>query len=80
METAPRYKIGDPHPTQKYLVFVEYCDQGHAIWTSVFGDTDAPYRLATKNGQYPPLCRCRSARTQDSGLCGRGEVDETVLR
>ena len=61
MNTILRYKTGDSHPTEKYLAFVEYCDQGHAIWTSIFGDTDAPYRLATKSGKCLPHCTCGSA-------------------
>ena len=77
MEIAQRYKTGDPHPVEKYLAFVEYCDRGHAIWTSIFGDIDAPYRLVTKNGQYPPLCRCASAHTRDSGAFAHLLGDET---
>jgi len=60
------YKTGDPHPTEKYLAFVEYCARGHEIWTSVFDDLDAPNRLVTKSGQYPPPCKCRSIRNEGS--------------
>jgi hypothetical protein len=77
METIQKYKTGDPHPVEKYLAFVEYCDRGHAIWTSIFGDTDAPYRLAMKNGQDPPRCRCTSTHTSDTGSILRVQLDET---
>lgn len=77
METVLKYKTGDAHPIEKYLAFVEYCDQGHAVWTSVFGDPDAPYRLVTKSEQHPPLCRCRLTRTQDSAAFAPREEGET---
>lgn len=66
-ETAiPRYKTGDPHPVYNLLAFVEYCDQGHEAWTSVFDDPNAPYRLASKSGEYPPHCRCKSSRNESN--------------
>jgi len=52
-----KFKTGDSHPTCNQLAFVGYCDDGHPIWTSVFGDPDAPYRLAKLNGQCLPCCR-----------------------
>ncbi len=51
------YKTGDRHPVHNLLAFVGYCEEGHEIWTSVYGDTEAPYRLAKLNGQRPPCCR-----------------------
>jgi hypothetical protein len=60
---AKKYQTGNPHPTEKLLAFVGYCDQGHEIWTSVFGDTEAPYRLAKLNGQYPPCYKCKRLHT-----------------
>ena len=56
------YKTGDTHPIHNLLGFVEYCENGHAIWTTVVDDADAPFRLARKNGQHPPPCTCRKSR------------------
>jgi len=50
--TKPRkYKTGDPHPVHNSLAFVEYCEHGKEIWTSVGGDSEAPHRLAKLNAQ-----------------------------
>ena len=45
------YKTCDPHPHHKFLAFVEYDELGHGVWTSVYGDIEAPYRLAKLNAQ-----------------------------
>jgi hypothetical protein len=42
---------GDQHPFHKFLAFVEYGEQGEKIWTSVYGDTEAPYRLVKLSAQ-----------------------------
>jgi len=49
--TKKFYQVGDTHPHHKFLAFVEYDEQGHGVWTSVYRDTEAPYRLATLNAQ-----------------------------
>jgi hypothetical protein len=49
--TDRRYKTGDRHPELNQTAFVEYDENGHEIWTSVYGDTEAPYRLANLNAQ-----------------------------
>jgi hypothetical protein len=44
------YKTGDPHPTLNLLAFVEYDPETkRPVWTSVYGDKAAPYRLAKWN-------------------------------
>jgi hypothetical protein len=45
------YKTGDMHPVHNFTAFVEYDESGREIWTSVYGDTEAPYRLANLNAQ-----------------------------
>ena len=78
-----KFKTGDPHPTERYLAFVEYCDKGHAIWTSIFDDTDAPYRLATKSEQCPAPCRCMTIHRQNSGssvLLPLAEIERQQVR
>jgi hypothetical protein len=45
------YYTGDQHPFHKFLAFVEYGEQGERIWTSVYGDTEAPHRLLKSNAQ-----------------------------
>jgi hypothetical protein len=49
--TGHAYRTGDRHPTDNLLAFVEYCEEGHEIWTSIGGDIEAPYRLANLNAQ-----------------------------
>jgi hypothetical protein len=46
-----KYKTGDLHPELNQTAFVEYDENGHEIWTSIYGDTEAPYRLANLNAQ-----------------------------
>lgn len=41
-----QFKMGDIHPIHKRLAFVEYEEDGSAIWTSIAEDKSAPYRLA----------------------------------
>lgn len=41
------YKTGDSHPKWNSLAFVEYDPAtGKPVWTSVYGDSEAPYRRA----------------------------------
>jgi hypothetical protein len=41
---AAAYKTGDPHPVHNSLVFVQYNPCGQEVWTSIAGDSEAPYR------------------------------------
>lgn len=47
--TDRKYKTGDMHPELNQTAFVEYDENGHEIWTSVYADKTAPYRLASLN-------------------------------
>ena len=50
-EKGQQYKTGDRHPTHNLTAFVEYDEEGHEIWTSIGGDSEAPFRLASLNAQ-----------------------------
>jgi hypothetical protein len=63
------YQVGDPHPHHKFLAFVEYDEQGHGVWTSVYGDTEAPYRLAKLNAQRRAAGTRISPHSEDSQAC-----------
>jgi hypothetical protein len=39
-----RIKPRDPHPVHNSLVFVQYNPCGREVWTSIAGDSEAPYR------------------------------------
>src|ERR1017187_8365957 len=56
------YQTGDPHPKFKSLAFVEYCDDGHAVWVSISEDSEVPFRLARASGLHPPPCSNPSDR------------------
>jgi hypothetical protein len=45
------YQAGDRHPVLHYVAFVDYCEHGEESWTSVYSDTEAPYRLAKASEQ-----------------------------
>jgi hypothetical protein len=45
-------KTGDPHPLWKFAAFVEYDEiTGKEVWCSVYGDSEAPCRLAKMSEQ-----------------------------
>jgi hypothetical protein len=48
-----RFQTGDPHPNPAFNLtrFVEYDALDRPVWTSVYGDSDAPFRLANLNAQ-----------------------------
>lgn len=50
---AGRYETGDPHPNPAFNLtrFVEYDELDRPVWTSVYGDSEAPYRLAALSEQ-----------------------------
>ena len=60
---AKRFKTGDPHPVHNLTAFVEYDEQGKEWWTSVYEDSEAPYRLARENAQ---LRGCNSGASPDT--------------
>ncbi len=69
------YKIGDPHPVHALLAFVGYCEEGHEVWTSVYGDTEAPHRLAKLNGPHLPCGRHKHHHSSDTeSRSDQGEV------
>ena len=47
------YKTGDPHPNPSLNLtrFVEYDPELGEVWTSVYGDSEAPFRLARLSAQ-----------------------------
>ena len=47
------YKTGDPYPNPacNLLRFVEYDENGREVWTSIYRDNEAPYRLANLSEQ-----------------------------
>jgi hypothetical protein len=75
METTLRYKTGDSHPVHNLLAFVGYCEEGHEIWTSVYGDSEAPFRLAKLNGPHLPCGRRKQVHISDKEApSGQGEA------
>ncbi len=56
-QVQKEYKTGDRHPTLSTLAFVGYTVIGEEVWTSVCGDSEAPFRLANRNGPLPALER-----------------------
>ena len=53
MQGTVMYKTGDPHPNPSLNLtrFVEYDDCGRPTWTSVYADSEAPFRLARLSAQ-----------------------------
>jgi hypothetical protein len=74
--SKPFYQVGDPHPHHKFLAFVEYDEQGHGVWTSVYGDTEAPYRLRKLNEQRRAVGTRISPHSEDS-QSGRPDTSVT---
>lgn len=74
--TGQNYNTGDKHPVHKLLAFVEYEQDGTAIWTSIAEDSMAPFRLARANAQrqlagkttYQSSAGTESFRAQESHL------------
>jgi len=64
------YKTGDPHPNPAFNLtrFVEYDDCGRPTWTSVYADSEAPFRLARLSAQRRMANMDESPRSADSAV------------
>jgi hypothetical protein len=65
-DNPPRYKTGDIHPEWNLAGFVEYCEHGREIWTSVCEDSEAPHRLARLSEQQRSQGECTCPCKKDT--------------
>ena len=67
------YKTGDPHPNPMFnsLGFVEYDEHGREVWTSVAGDSTAPFRCAMLSEQRREVNTAGAIGTADNQTCHR---------
>lgn len=63
-----RYKTGDPHPNPALNLtrFVEYDELRRPVWTSVYGDNEAPFRLARLSAQRRQKSKSTNVRSGDT--------------
>lgn len=77
--TERRYKTGDMHPRHNQTAFVGYDEHDHEIWTSVYEDSEAPYRLADLNAQRRSVGTRICARTSCTDTPGYPDAGQSQM-